>query len=98
MFKHYFELVENVSVWPVISLTIFFGFFILMILWLFKVDKKYIKRMKNLPLDDDTKTGSSKSQIFGIDIFDPPWHLSQPLLRMQLVPVWISRPWFHSWH
>jgi cytochrome c oxidase cbb3-type subunit 3 len=62
MFKHYFELIENVSVWPVISLTIFFGFFILMILWLFKVDKKYINRMKNLPLDDDTKTGSTKAK------------------------------------
>ncbi len=61
MFKHYFELVENVSVWPLVSLTIFFGFFLILILWLFKVDKKYIRKMKNLPLDDESKDGSSIS-------------------------------------
>lgn len=60
MFKHYFELIENVAVWPVVSLTIFFGFFLLLILWLFKVDKNYIRKMKNLPLDDDTKGASVK--------------------------------------
>lgn len=61
MFKHYFELIENVSVWPVISLAIFFGFFITLIWWLFKVDKKYLKRMSNLPLDEESSTKSSKS-------------------------------------
>ena len=58
MFKHYFELIENVSVWPVVSLAIFFGFFVILILWLFKVDKNYIRKMKNLPLDDKGKAGS----------------------------------------
>ena len=62
MFKHYFELIENVSVWPIVSLTIFFGFFLILILWLFKVDKKYIRKMKNLPLDDDSNNGSSASK------------------------------------
>ena len=58
MFKHYFELIENVSVWPLVSLAIFFGFFLILILWLLKVDKNYIRKMKNLPLDDETKNGS----------------------------------------
>jgi cytochrome c oxidase cbb3-type subunit 3 len=56
MFKHYFELIENVSIWPVVSLSIFFGFFLLLILWLFKVDKNYINKMKNLPLDEEKPT------------------------------------------
>jgi len=59
MFKHYFELIENVSIWPIVSLTIFFGFFLLLILWLFKVDKNYIQKMKNLPFDDEKSNGSS---------------------------------------
>ena len=28
MFKHYFEKIHNVEVWPIISLTIFFVFFV----------------------------------------------------------------------
>ncbi len=60
MFKHYFELIENVSVWPVISLAIFFGFFITLIWWLFKVDKNYLKRMSNLPLDEESSAKDSR--------------------------------------
>ena len=65
MFKHYFELIENVSVWPVVSLSIFFGFFVCLIFWVFRVDKSYIQKMKNLPLDDQTsqKNGSTKIKL-----------------------------------
>lgn len=53
MFKHYFEQVENVEIWPIISLAIFFGFFISLLLWVFTANKKYIKRMKNMPLENE---------------------------------------------
>lgn len=53
MFKNYFEQIQNVSIWPIISLIIFLSFFIGLILWLIKVDKGYIQKMKNMPLDDD---------------------------------------------
>lgn len=56
MFKHYFELVEGVAIWPVISLIIFFSFFILLILWVVTVDKNYIIKMKNLPMEDSEVT------------------------------------------
>ena len=71
MFKHYFELIENVSIWPVVSLTIFFGFFLLLILWLFKVDKNYIRKMKNLPFDDSGKLSAngSKKTIVSLLLF-----------------------------
>lgn len=62
MFKHYFELVENVSIWPVISLAIFFGFFLLLVWWLIRLDKSYITKMKNLPLDEETP-GSLKTVV-----------------------------------
>ena len=54
MFKHYFEGAENIEVGPVISLVIFFVFFIVLLYWVFKADKGFIKKMKDLPLDDNT--------------------------------------------
>ena len=53
MFKHYFERIENVETGPLITLVFFFLFFIVMIVWIFKLDRKFINRMKNLPLEDD---------------------------------------------
>ena len=59
MFKHYFEQIQNVEIWPIISLIIFFVFFTGTIFWVLFLDKKYIEKMKSLPFDDDadeTKT------------------------------------------
>ena len=53
MFKHYFERIENVEVGPLISLVFFFLFFIIMVAWIFRLDKKFINKMKNLPLEED---------------------------------------------
>jgi cytochrome c oxidase cbb3-type subunit IV len=52
MFKHYFEGAENIAVGPVISLIIFFVFFIILLYWVLKVDKGFINKMKDLPFDD----------------------------------------------
>lgn len=53
MFKHYFELIKDVEIYPIISLTIFFSFFISLLIWAMKVNKNYIDKMKNLPLEKD---------------------------------------------
>jgi hypothetical protein len=52
MFKHYFEQIDKVEIWPIISLIIFFVFFLCLILWVITVDKKYIHEMRQLPMDD----------------------------------------------
>lgn len=52
MFKHYFERIENIETGPVIALILFFVFFVVMAIWIFRLDKKFIKKMKNLPLED----------------------------------------------
>lgn len=52
MFKHYFEQIDQVEIWPIISLIIFFIFFVCLILWVVSVDKKYIQEMEQLPMDD----------------------------------------------
>ena len=52
MFKHYFEQIDKVEIWPIISLIIFFVFFLCLILWVITVDKTYIQEMRQLPMDD----------------------------------------------
>lgn len=51
MFKHYFERIQGIEIYPIISLLIFFIFFVLLFVWVVRADKKYIHKMKNLPLD-----------------------------------------------
>lgn len=53
MFKHYFEQINDVALWPIISLLIFFTFFIGLLIWVWKVDKSFIRKMENLPLEND---------------------------------------------
>jgi cytochrome c oxidase cbb3-type subunit IV len=54
MFKHYFERVQDIDIYPVLSLLIFFIFFLVLLIWVVRVDKKYIKEMRQLPLDGST--------------------------------------------
>jgi len=53
MFKHYFEGVEYIAVGPIIGLTIFFVFFIVLIYMVVKTDPKFISKMEKMPLDDE---------------------------------------------
>ena len=62
MFKHYFEGAENIAVGPIISLIIFFVFFIVLLYWVFKVDKGFIKKMEDLPLNDDTMANQDSQE------------------------------------
>ena len=55
MFKHYFEQIQNIEIWPIISLVIFFVFFSLTIVRIFFMDKKHIDKMKSLPLNEEEK-------------------------------------------
>jgi cbb3-type cytochrome oxidase subunit 3 len=58
MFKHYFERIEGIEFYAIFSLLLFFSFFILCIVWIIKLDKKYIKKMENLPLESNESEGS----------------------------------------
>jgi cbb3-type cytochrome oxidase subunit 3 len=62
MFKHYFEVLDNVQIYPLISLSIFFAFFIGLIWWVIRADKQYISEMEQLPFsEDEVKTKKQKS-------------------------------------
>jgi cytochrome c oxidase cbb3-type subunit IV len=52
MFKHYFEQIAGVAIYPLISFGIFFLFFIGLLLWVIFANKNYIQTMRNKPLED----------------------------------------------
>lgn len=53
MIKEYIQSIDGVSVYPIISLIVFVVFFAALLIWVFKVDKNYIRKMENLPLEKD---------------------------------------------
>lgn len=59
MIKEYLQSIDGVSIYPVISLIIFIVFFAVIIIWMFKVDKNYLKKMSNLPLETDEDNNSN---------------------------------------
>jgi len=60
MFKHYFEGIQNIEVYPIISLLIFFSFFICLFFWVSGLSKRHINDMKNLPLESDDELNEPK--------------------------------------
>jgi len=53
MFKQFIDKIAGDEIYLIISLLIFFIFFIGMALLLIKMNKKHITYMRNLPLNDD---------------------------------------------
>jgi flagellar biogenesis protein FliO len=61
MFKEVLQSIEGIEFYTIVSMIIFILFFIGMTIWLLKVDKKYIKLMSELPLNEDNKQVSNYS-------------------------------------
>lgn len=62
MEKNVLQHIDHVSVWPVISFVIFFLFFLVLLWWVFSVDKKFVQQMSELPLSEDHATSTPKNQ------------------------------------
>lgn len=57
--KNYMESIEGIATYPMISLLIFFVFFVLLFWWVFTAKKEYIKEVSELPLDTDQNKDQS---------------------------------------
>ena len=55
MLSEHLSSIDGVSIYPIISLILFFLVFAFTIIWVVKLDKKYINRMGNLPLDSNSE-------------------------------------------
>lgn len=54
--KYHLSSIGHIEIYPIISFVIFFLFFLGMLLWVIKSDKKFITKMQNLPLEDSVET------------------------------------------
>lgn len=52
------EKIDGVEIFPIISLVIFFIFFVGLFLWVITMKKPYIKEVSNLPLENDQNNQS----------------------------------------
>jgi cytochrome c oxidase cbb3-type subunit 4 len=50
--KHNMETIAGVAVYPVVSLLIFFAFFVGLGIWVFSYKKEKIEEMSQIPLND----------------------------------------------
>ena len=48
------ENIDNVQIYPMISLLIFFIFFVVLFYWVITAKKEHISEVSNIPLDLDT--------------------------------------------
>jgi len=51
-FINYLESIAGVSIFPMISLGIFFLFFIALLFYVFKIKKQHIIELKNIPFEN----------------------------------------------
>lgn len=61
MYKNVLQSINDIAIWPVISFVIFFAFFLGLLVYVLLVDKKFIERMKSLPMDDETPNSSTST-------------------------------------
>lgn len=50
--KHHMSI-EGIEIFPLISFLLFFTFFVLVLVYVMRQDKKHIQEMSNLPLEGD---------------------------------------------
>ena len=50
--KGHMETIAGIEIYPIISLLIFFIFFVALFWWVFTAKKDYIKTVSSLPLDN----------------------------------------------
>lgn len=61
MYKNVLQTIDNVAIWPVISFVIFFLFFLVLLWWVFTVNKKFVDHMSNMPLEDTIINSTTSS-------------------------------------
>jgi len=60
MFKNILESVNGIEIYAISGLILFLVMFISVTVWIFKADKNYIRKMEQLPLDNNTENFNSR--------------------------------------
>lgn len=56
--KHNMETISGVAIYPVVSLLIFFLFFVALGVWVFSYKKEKIAELSQIPLDEEPENHS----------------------------------------
>lgn len=64
-FRNYLETIAGVEIYPLISLIIFFAFFVGLLVYVLRLDKESLNKMRGLPLND----GTVKKTVLSIAFF-----------------------------
>lgn len=54
-FINYLEKISGVSIYPLVSLLIFFVFFVVLLWFVMKTDKDYLKKIEQIPFDNNNQ-------------------------------------------
>ena len=57
------ESIAGIEIYPLISLGIFFVFFVSLLVFVVKLSKKYINVMESLPLENDTDSAEINKSV-----------------------------------
>ncbi|MGH1387910.1 CcoQ/FixQ family Cbb3-type cytochrome c oxidase assembly chaperone [Kordia sp.] len=57
--KNHLETITGIEIYPLISLVIFFTFFVVLFWWVFTAKKEYITKVSNIPLDNPKNNQTS---------------------------------------
>jgi cytochrome c oxidase cbb3-type subunit IV len=58
--KHNLTSIDGVSIYPIISLLIFFLFFAVMITWVYRMRKTEVEELSNIPFENEENEGFQK--------------------------------------
>ncbi len=61
MFQYLFDSIAGIEIFPIISLLLFFSLFLGIVFWAVRVDKNYLKKMEELPLDVSKNNGEQNN-------------------------------------
>jgi hypothetical protein len=53
--KKYAESIDGINIYPIISLLIFFLFFVVLLYYVKRMDKNKVKEISRIPLEEDTR-------------------------------------------
>jgi len=53
--KGHLDSMSGIEIYPIISILIFFTFFTIMVVWVMRADKTYMKEMSEMPMDNNNE-------------------------------------------
>jgi len=53
--KGHLDSITGIEIYPIISILIFFTFFTIMVVWVMRADKGYMKEMSEMPIENNNE-------------------------------------------